>query len=227
MKGYRGVIFDLDGTLLDSLQGIADAMNGLLQSMSYPCHSLESYKYFVGDGLKELIRRALPGEWFEQFDEKEGEETALDDLLVEYRKLYDKTWPLLSPPYPGIGETLDKLSENQVKMAILSNKTDDFTRRMVQTLLPNWEFIAVVGARPGFPLKPDPGAALEIARQFALPPGSIAFIGDTAIDMQTGVNAGMNPVGVLWGFRTARELQDNGALHLVLHPAQLLEILLA
>lgn len=221
----KGVIFDLDGTLLDSLQGIVDAMNGILAEKNYPLHDSETYKYFVGEGLVELVRRALPDEWYDGFDSDAVMQEALDVVVSDYRALYDKVWPDLSPPYEGITDVLDTFTENNVKMAVLSNKSDDFTKRMVKQLLPSWEFETVLGARQGVPRKPDPGTALEIAELMALSPGEMAFIGDTMIDIKTAVNAGMLPVGVLWGFREEKELRDNGAKLLLKSPLELTTII--
>lgn len=218
---YDAVIFDLDGTLLDSLKGIAAAMNELLAKRSYPLHSLDKYKYFVGEGLKELVRRALPPEWYERFRDPEQTEKALDEMVVEYRNRYDEIWPQTSPPYSGIPELLEILSRENIKMGVLSNKADDFTKRMTLQLLPGIPFVTILGARPGVPGKPDPSSALEIAAVMGMKPGEIVFLGDTGVDMQTAVNAGMVPVGALWGFRQADELLANGARQLLKHPLEL------
>jgi phosphoglycolate phosphatase len=207
---YEAVLFDLDGTLLNSLVGIADAMNALLRRMGYPTHELEAYKYFVGEGIQELVIRALPEDKVDVHD--------IDALVAEYRTIYDTTWPEKSPPYDGIPELLDVFTQHNIKMGILSNKSDDFTKRMTAALLPRWKFEAVFGKRPGVPRKPDPASALEIAGIMEIPPKSIVFMGDSGVDMQTAVRAGMLPVGVLWGFRKEDELVSNGAKHVLQHP---------
>ena len=214
---FEAVIFDLDGTLLNSLAGIGDAMNILLQRLGYPTQPLEAYKYFVGEGIIQLVKRALPKD--------RGNLHDLGQLVIDYRAIYDTTWPQKSPPYEGIPELLDALSRKNIKTAVLSNKSDDFTRRMVSELLPRWTFEAVKGVRSGAPRKPDPAAALQIAEMTGIVPEKTVFIGDSDVDMQTAVNANMYPVGVLWGFREADELLANGAKHLLEHPMELLGIL--
>jgi phosphoglycolate phosphatase len=222
---FRAVIFDLDGTLLDSLGGVAAAMNALLEQMGYPLHPLEKYRYFVGDGLRTMVSRALPGKWHYQFPGPDQKESRLDQLEKEYRNLYSEKWPLLSPPYSGIPELLETLSRQDLKMAVLSNKSDDFTKRMVLELLPGCDFDMVLGARRGVPVKPDPGAALEIAAALSITPGEIIFLGDSGVDMRTGVNAEMYPLGALWGFRDADELLTHGAKQLIKHPLELIKII--
>ncbi|MCP4150154.1 MAG: HAD family hydrolase [bacterium] len=212
----KAVIFDLDGTLLNSIVGIADAMNSLLERLGYPTHSVEAYKYFVGDGITDMVARTLPENCRENCD--------MDAMVKEYRAIYDTTWPQKSPPYPGIPELLDALCAQGIKISILSNKSEDFTRRMTTALLPDWKFEIVRGAREGVPRKPDPLAVLEIAEFTGIPPENSIFVGDTDIDMQTGVRAKMSPVGVLWGFRGKEELVSNGAKHIINTPLELLEI---
>ena len=209
---FEAVIFDLDGTLLNSLEGIADAMNVLLERLGYSTHPSEAYKYFVGDGVTEMVRRALPEAICEKSDIKK--------LVTDYREIYHTTWPKKSPPYEGIPELLDALSQKNIKLAVLSNKSDDFTKRMVSKLLSLWEFEIVMGAHPGIPEKPDPYAALKIAEITGIAPTNIIFVGDSGVDMQTAAMANMYPVGVLWGFREADELLANGAKHLIKHPME-------
>lgn len=212
----KAVIFDLDGTLLNSIVGIADAMNMLLQRLNYPTHDIETYKYLVGEGIIELVGRALPPGKQDDHD--------MNQLVTEYRALYAKTWPENSPPYEGIPELLDSLSSRNIKFSVLSNKSDDFTRRMVATLLSRWTFEVVKGTIDGGTRKPDPSAALAIAGAMGNPPEETLFIGDSGVDMQTAANAGMIGVGVLWGFRKEDELLAHGAKHLIKHPLELLKI---
>jgi len=224
---FKAVIFELDGTLLDSLKGITDAINILLTRMQYPVHTLDTYKYFVGDGIKELVRRSLPTDWDEQFNPKDETkiDLALDELVKEFRTIYDETWPQQSPPYAGVLEMLTLLSQSNIDMAVLSNKSDDFTKRMVTALLPNIPFKVVLGTRPGIPRKPHPDSALEIVQIFGVQPQETLFLGDTSVDMQTAQNAGMVPLGALWGFRTAEELLKNGAKALLRQPLDLMDII--
>ena len=214
---YRAIIFDLDGTLLDSLEDLADSMNHVLARQSFPVHAVEQYRYFVGDGIAELVRRVLP-------------ETQRDAALVAQNiqwmsAEYEQRWDKKTRPYAGIVEMLGELTEIGLRMAILSNKPDAFTKIMVPALLPGWNFAPILGARPGVPVKPDPQAALEIAAQLAISPADILYLGDTATDMLTANAAGMLAVGVAWGFRTVEELQQSGAQQIIHQPAELLKLI--
>lgn len=213
---FDAVIFDLDGTLLNSLEGIADAMNMLLQKLGYPTHSVEAYKYFVGEGIVELLKRVIPDEKLKFH--------SLDGLAEQYRVIYETTWPQKTVPYDGVSEMLDALSAKKIKLAVLSNKSDEFARRMAEVLLPRWKLEAVKGLRPGEPRKPDPTSALQIAGITGVDSANTIFMGDSGVDMQTANRARMYAVGVLWGFRQAEELLANGARQLIKHPMELLKI---
>lgn len=214
---FKGVLFDLDGTLLDTLGDLANSMNGVLERRGFPQHERDLYKHFVGDGMEVLVRRALP-------ESHQGEQH-VQACLAAMREEYSVRWRETTRPYAGIAELLDALGGRRLSMAILSNKPDDFTREMVGALLAPWRFDAVVGARPGVPKKPDPTMALAIARDLAIPPARILYLGDSGTDMRTAVSAGMFPVGALWGFRGAAELEANGARVLISRPIELLEFL--
>lgn len=213
---FDAVIFDLDGTLLNSLEGIADAMNMLLRRLGYPTHPVEAYKYLVGEGIVELLNRVFPGEKLALH--------SMDELVVQFRALYETTWPQKTFPYEGIREMLDALSAAKIKLAVLSNKSDEFAGRMAAALLPRWKFEAVKGLLPGAPRKPDPALALHIAGITGVAPTNTIFMGDSDVDMQTASRANMYAVGVLWGFREAEELLANGARQLITHPMELLKI---
>ena len=214
---FRAVLFDLDGTLLDTLQDLADAMNTVLRRSGFATHPLEAYKYFVGDGMATLVRRALP--------ERHGnDETTVTTCLAAMKEEYRRRWMEQTRPYPGIPALLDELAARQIKISILSNKPDEFTRMMVERLLPRWHFECVFGERPGVPRKPDPSAALEIAGRSQVPVEAFAYLGDTSTDMITANAAGMYAIGVLWGFRPAEELTANGAKILISSPADFLEL---
>jgi phosphoglycolate phosphatase len=214
----KGVIFDLDGTLLDSLGGIADSMNSLLNRKDYPTHHLDAYRYFVGDGIDELVRRALPDTELPGID--------LNQLVLQYRQIYDYTWREKTRLYDGIKEMLDLLITKDIKLAVLSNKSDDFTKLMVKQLLWKWPFERVQGLRLDTPPKPDPEMALSIAKKMGLATEEMVFMGDSGVDMLTAKRAKMNAVGVLWGFRDAEELLSNGASVLLKHPCELKEAIL-
>ena len=214
---YKAVIFDLDGTLLNSLEDIADSANKVFENHDLPTHKLDDYRLFVGSGLKELMTRALP-------EEKRNAES-IDDYVKEYRAEYIQNWNKKTKPYDGIAEMFDELVSRHIKIAVLSNKLHAFTKQCVDELLPNWKFDVVVGSQNEIPLKPDPTSALQIAKQLDLSPSQILYVGDSDIDMKTGVAAGMHTVGVLWGFRTKDELQKNGAKTLIGKPRELLALI--
>ena len=212
---YEAVLFDLDGTLLDTLVDLADSMNAVLEGLGAPVHPAEAYKYFVGDGVRNLIVRALP--------QPQRTEETIRGCIREMHDEYSKRWASKTRPYAGVPGLLDALAERGVKMAVLSNKPDDFTKLCVEKLLPDWTFESVRGVREDGKRKPDPTGALETAKMLGLSPGRFAYVGDTNTDMQTAVAAGMHPIGVLWGFREADELKANGAEQLVRTPEELLD----
>jgi phosphoglycolate phosphatase len=215
---HQAVLFDLDGTLLDSLDDLADSMNAVLLRFGFTSHDREAYKKFIGDGMINLVRRALP-------QEARANELTVSGCFEAMRETYGSRWKTKTHPYEGIPELLSALADRQIKLAILSNKPDDFTRIAVRELLPSWNFEAVVGERPHVQRKPHPGAAIEIASRLGLPPRSFIFVGDTGIDMQTANSAGMVAIGALWGFRKAEELLQNGAEELIEHPLDLMKFL--
>ena len=222
---FKAVIFDLDGTLLDSLGGIADSMNLLLERLGYPLHPIDRYKYFIGEGIDQLVKQALPGDWKPASRPAGDSVQGIDALIADYRKIYQEEWPRKTRPYGGIPGLLEMLAAKKIKIAVLSNKSHEFTRRMAAALLGDRRFDIVLGSRPGVPVKPDPAAALEIAAAIDTDPEAMAFLGDSGVDMETAVNAGMFPVGVLWGFREGEELLAHGAKILINHPMELPGIL--
>lgn len=216
-KRHQAVIFDLDGTLLDTLEDIANSMNAVLRRHGRPEHDTPVYKYFVGDGMETLVRKALPAD-------QRGEETVAT-CLAEMRAEYGRRWADTTRPYPGIPELLTGLSLRGIKTAVLSNKPDDFTRLTVERFLASWRFEHVIGLTQGSPKKPDPEAALQIARALGAAPEDCLYLGDTGTDMRTASNAGMFAVGALWGFRTAEEMLADGALELIAQPWELLRLI--
>jgi len=211
---YRAAIFDLDGTLRDTIVDIAMAMNRALESRGFKTYGVEAYKQLVGDGIEEMIRRALASR---TLDEEE-----IAGLVRDYRREYELSWRAHSRPYPGVPELLRELVRRNVKTAVLSNKSHPFTESMSRELLPAARFDIIRGAMPGGPLKPDPAQALLIAGELRVTPASVVFLGDTKVDMKTATAAGMLPVGALWGFRSAEELRSNGAAALLASPLDLL-----
>jgi phosphoglycolate phosphatase len=214
---FEAILFDLDGTLLDTLEDLADAANRALVRNGFPVYPMNAYRHMVGDGVAVLMHRALP--------EDKRSEDIIRVCIQAFLEEYARTWNVKTKPYDGVTEMLDRLAAHGTKMAVLSNKPDEFTKRCVAEFLPEWNFNLVMGYNNSFPLKPDPASAGEIARCLNIPPSQFIYLGDTAIDMKTAVAAGMFPVGALWGFRTGNELLENGALALVKKPQEILNLL--
>ena len=221
------LIFDLDGTLADSIADIGEAMNAVLAEVKLPPHSLDAYKQFVGEGAENLARRAARAaaglDWKVAFDE--GLLRPLPELVESYRVHYGALEHANSSLYEGIAAMLDGVVASGRKLAVLSNKRDDFTKHLVHQQLGRWPFVDVRGEREGVPRKPDPTAALELALELNVLPERIGFVGDTPIDMATARRAGMIGIGVLWGFRTRAELTEAGARFLLERPLDLLPLL--
>ncbi len=213
---FDAVIFDLDGTLIDSLHDIADASNRVLRSHGYPTHDYQAYKMFVGKGLRNLTEMALP----ETDRSEEIIRRVHLDLITDYKVHYAEKTAL----YPGIAQLLDRLSEKNIGLAILSNKADAITQRIVGKLFSNWTFARIVGTGDSIPRKPDPTGAFLCASSLCVKPENIVYMGDSGIDMQTAVRTGMLPVGVTWGFRSREELESNGAAKLIDRPSELLSL---
>lgn len=214
---FKAVLFDLDGTLLDTIEDLSDSMNSVLARNGYPVHDNEAYKYFVGDGTRALVQRALPE------NIRSAEE--IDRSLAAMHAEYAVRWADKTVLYPGMAGLLDGLAEKGLKCAVLSNKPDTFTKQIIEKLLSDWTFYPVFGERQGVPKKPDPAGALEIAQILEVQPEECLYIGDTGVDMKTANAAGMYAVGVLWGFRKKDELLNSGAKVVVANPEQILELL--
>ena len=214
----RAVLFDLDGTLLDTLQDLADAVNAALTALGVPSHPVDAYRYFVGDGVETLMRRALPS--------GAAEDAALLRRAVELQSAeYRHRWHAKTRPYPGVIEMLADLERRRIRLAILSNKPDAAVSEVVRFFFPKVRFEIVRGALAGVPVKPDPGSALRVAEDMRVDPRDFLYVGDTNTDMRTARAAGMLPVGALWGFRTAAELKESGAARLISRPGDLLALL--
>jgi phosphoglycolate phosphatase len=209
----RAVIFDLDGTLLDTLEDLGECTNAVLRWLGHGSHPLEAYRWLVGEGMEQLVRGALP--------EAHRDASTVTRGLERLKREYETGWKRHTRPYPGIPAALSDLAAARVPAAVLSNKADEFTQEMVTHFF-GTAFAHVYGSRPPVPRKPDPAAALELAAALAVPPADIAFVGDTRIDMETAVRAGMRPLGVTWGFRPESELREHGARSIVRSPGELL-----
>ena len=211
---FKAVLFDLDGTLLNTIDDLTDSMNAVLRRSGFPEHEAATFKYFVGDGMEDIVRRALP--------EEHRDSRTVDEGMKAYNREYRNRYTQKTRPYDGIQALLDGLTFQGIKMAILSNKPHDFTVKMVGQLLGDWTFEPVFGVRPSVPKKPDPSAALEAAGLLRVEPKDILYLGDSDVDMLTARSAGMYAVGALWGFRTAEEILAGGAQVLVKSPADIL-----
>jgi phosphoglycolate phosphatase len=217
MPSFKAAIFDLDGTLLDTLGELAVTTNYVLEHNGIPSHPLDRYRYFVGEGSEVLIRNALG---------PLSSDTALvKKCLSEFLTHYRENCGNGTRPYDGIVELLTELKNRDVKLAVLSNKPHDLTLKNIDLFLSQFPFVRIFGQRDGIPKKPDPGVARDLVTELNVLPQECLYLGDTAIDMKTAVGAGVYPVGVLWGFRGRDELLQNGALKLIETPLDLLPIL--
>lgn len=214
---YKAALFDLDGTLLDTLDDLADSMNAVLGKNRFPTHPRAYYKKCIGGGIDNLVQRVLP--------DVHGDKEKIEVISAEMREEYSRRWKKKTRLYPGIDSMLDGLRKQGLSMSILSNKPDNFTQIICRHFLSSWDFKTILGASEAFPRKPDPGAALFIAGEMGIDPAECLYLGDSDIDMKTAVAAGMYPVGALWGFREAGELLSHGARLLLKEPEELLAFL--
>jgi phosphoglycolate phosphatase len=195
----RALVFDLDGTLVDSLPGIAASVNRTMEEMGLAPHSRSAVRGFVGDGLAMLARRALGG-------------GAPDDLVARFievfRRDYASTWAEGTTAYPGIAEALERLAAGGAPMAVWSNKPHHFTEETVARLFPGFGFAAVIGEREGVPRKPDPASALEIVAKLGRAAGETAMVGDSTVDIESGRNAGFATIAVTWGYHDRDRLAE-------------------
>ena len=213
---FKGIIFDLDGTLVNSLEDIADAMNSVLQGLKFPTHSYDAYQYFIGSGLRNLVSKALPA--------THNEEINIDHCYHLMVEVYRDNCTHKTKAYDGIFELLDELKSRNIKLSVFSNKADDLTKEITAALFPDY-FNPIVGLTTESLKKPNPFKTVEISKHFGLKVEEIIFIGDSGIDMQTATNANMCAVGVSWGYRSEEELILNGAKYVLNQPADLIAIL--
>lgn len=212
----KAVLFDLDGTLVNSLADLADSTNFALEKLGFPPHETEEYKYLVGDGIPKLIERALP----EDAKTEENKTKCLELFMARYREHYfDKT-----AAYDGIKNLLSALRSKGFKIAVISNKAQEMAQKVVDKVFGDM-FDTVAGKREGYKTKPDPALTLEVAKELGVSPENCVLIGDSGMDMAAAVNAKIIGIGVLWGFRTEEELRLNGAEYIASSPAQILDII--
>lgn len=217
-KTINAVIFDLDGTLLNTLEDIADSANETIRHFGMEPHPLESYRYFVGNGLANLIKRIMPDE---------AGSAALDRGIEIFQNTYQQRWHEKTRPYPGIMEMLDSLQRTGIKIAVLSNKPDSLTQECVMHFFPAIRFHAVSGKKADVPLKPHPQSTLSMLQALETHPQQSLFVGDSSVDMHTGIAAGMRTIGVDWGFRTESELTGAGADLVISLPQELLHYVIS
>lgn len=214
---YKYVIFDLDGTLLNTLDDLGEAGNYTCRQMGWPEHSIDAYRYFVGNGMEKLVERFTP----EKHRTTDELKTAYDIFMPYYHAhKEDKT-----RPYAGIAELLSALRASDVKFAVLTNKADHLAKPIMERYFPG-VFSFVQGALPGRPTKPDPALLHELMNQMGAVPKETLFVGDSNVDIRTAKNGGLTGCGVLWGFRTREELLEEGADVLVETPEQLADLIL-
>lgn len=212
---FKGIIFDLDGTLVNSLEDISDAMNIVLEAHHFPTHTYEVYQYFIGSGLRNLVSKALP--------DSHNNDTQIEKCYTLMIDAYQKICTQKTKPYEGIFELLAELHSRNIKMSVFSNKADELTKEITVTIFPEY-FDPILGLTTEALKKPNPSKAITIASSWGFKPEEIIFVGDSDIDMQTATNANMFAVGVNWGYRTEEELHQQGAKIILKHPTDLLEL---
>ena len=213
----KAVIFDMDGTLLNTYEDLANAVNYGLEKSGFPTHDAEKYKYFCGNGTDVMITRALPTE--------HRDEETLKKVRELYFEYYNAHSGECTRPYDGIPELLTELRAKGIKLGVVSNKIDFMTQIVAKEYFGD-VFDCVTGQRVGVPIKPDPAMVFEVMKTFGVTADECIFVGDSDVDALTGKNSGAFMVGVLWGFRDERELMENGADVVISEPSQLLRYII-
>ncbi|MDR2868485.1 MAG: HAD family hydrolase [Bacteroidales bacterium] len=214
----RLIIFDLDGTLLNTIDDLAHCCNYILRKYRLPEHEIDAYRYFVGNGIPKLIERILPASLQHDVAFKER-------VLDEFLSYYEKHKSDLTAPYQGITELLLELQQRKIAIAVASNKVQAAIPPLLAYYFPQITFVAALGQREGIPLKPDPQIAFDIMKIADVAQENVLYVGDTGVDMQTANNANVIGIGALWGFRTEEEIRDAGAKHVIHTPQELLNYL--
>lgn len=211
------MIFDLDGTLLDTVADLADATNQALALCGFPTHPTKAFYKFVGNGINKLFARALPAE-----SNDEENIQRVRSLFIPFYNLHNAD---RSRPYPGIEDLLRQLQMRGVRIAIASNKYHEATVKLVKSFFSEISFASVIGQRENVPIKPAPDIVYEIMREAGAGRENTLYVGDSGVDMQTALNAGVESVGVSWGFRDEDELREYGAMHIIHSPSEILKLL--
>ncbi len=212
----RLIVFDLDGTLLNSLEDLADSANWVLEQHGFPTHPVDAYRYFVGDGVRKLIERILPQE--------ERTEARIEQCRQEFVAYYKVHMEDKTSVYEGITGLLAELKNRGLKIAVATNKVHIAVKPLMEKYFPEIRFDSMIGQREGVPVKPAPQIMFDILRETGCEPSEALHVGDTATDMQLAHNAGVTPVGVLWGYRPLEELQEAGAKFIIEKPEELLRL---
>ena len=206
-------IFDLDGTLLNTITDLGKACNHALESMGFASHPIQAYAYMVGNGVRNLMKKAQP----------DADEETIDKLLDCFKEYYNEHCLDNTKPYPGIPELLNSLKEKGVAIAVASNKYQEATQKIIDGCFPDMGFVAVEGQREGRQRKPDPSIIFSILNQYPVPKKEVLYIGDSAVDIETATRACVESIGVGWGFRSVAELRRANADFIVSHPQEILE----
>ena len=216
MKQIKAVLFDLDGTVNDTVTDLAVSVNYALTKNGLPTHPVDSYKLFAGNGMRIMVQRAMPE------GQKEGE--LYEQVVSDYAEYYALHSMDNTKPYDDVPELIDQIRAMGYKTAVVTNKPDVQAKPLIAEMLPG-KFDVVIGQMDGIPSKPDPAMPLMAMEQLGVKPEECVFIGDSGVDILTGLNSGAYPVGVLWGFRGREELLENGAKELISKPLELIDIL--
>ena len=215
--GYKGVIFDLDGTLVNSIEDIGNSLNRVLSEHKLAQRTIQEYTDRIGQGLHQLVLDSVP----------QGTDLEISEVIFkEFVEDYGNNYMVKTSPYEGITDMLLTLQENNIKLGVNSNKKDEFTKEIVETVFPNIEFTLVLGDRESVNKKPDPTSALEIINAMNLAKEQVVYVGDTDHDMHTAQNAGIDSIGVSWGYRTLELLHEEGATHTVKEVTEIVKIVL-
>jgi len=198
------ILFDLDGTLIDSLADLGGSVNRMLAERGHPVHPLELYREFVGDGMQKLVERALP-------EKLRGDSPVLEEALKAYQSHYEVLWCDQTRVYPGMDDLLECIQQSSIKTGVISNKPHHFTRLCVEHFFPGNTFEVILGQREGVARKPDPTAAVEAAQLMGVDSRLCWYVGDSGVDMKFARAANMKAIGTSWGFRSETELRENGA----------------
>lgn len=212
------VIFDLDGTLLNTIEDLGNAANYALSQNGYPTHSLASYPFFVGNGVRNLIRKALPDDM--------RTDSIIESLLKDFKEYYNEHNTDCTKPYDGIEELLRNLQDNGVKIAVASNKYQQATEKIIAHYFGDIDFVAIYGQREGVNVKPDPSVVFSILSDAKVPKSEVLYVGDSGVDMETARRACVDSVGVTWGFRSEKELNEYHADMIVNKASDIFDIVM-